>query len=149
MKQIIIAGIFGVAMLLAGCSSKNLNTQEATQNTIYQTLQSKQEWKIHSFKLNNTTEVLTFEKEYPFFIGFKEKGVFGTFGCNNFFGSYDLNNDNLKISNAGMTRKMCEPRIMELESKLTENVLKNENRVEILNDGKILIFRNDFYLLMQ
>ena len=58
MKQIIIAGIFGVAMLLAGCSSKNLNTQEATQNTIYQTLQSKQEWKIHSFKLNNTTEVL-------------------------------------------------------------------------------------------
>lgn len=149
MKQIILGAILGIAMLLAGCSSKNPNTKEMAQDSIHQALQSKQEWKIHSFKLNNATEILTFEKEYPFFIGFKEKEVFGTFGCNNFFGNYDLTNDKLKISNTGMTRKMCEPRIMELESKLTENALNNENRVEVLNDGKILIFRNDFYLLIQ
>ena len=116
---------------------------------IKKTLESKKEWKIHSFKLKGSTEVLAFEKEYQFVINFKPQEVVGLLGCNNFFGSYTIKGDKLKISNAGMTRKMCERRIMELESKLTQSFLNSENRVEILDDGKILIFSDEFYLLIQ
>lgn len=149
MRRVILAGILGIAMLFVGCSSKSPEAKEVAQDTIQKALESKKEWKIHSFKLKGSTEVLAFEKEYSFNIGFKGKEVFGVLGCNNFFGSYGVEGDKLKISNAGMTRKMCEPRIMELESKLTQSFLNSENRVEVLEDGKILIFSEEFYLLIQ
>ena len=38
---------------------------------------------------------------------------------------------------------------MEIESDLTQNLLNSTNRLEILEDGKILVFSEKFYLLIQ
>lgn len=43
--------------------------------------------------------------------------IFGNAGCNNYTGSYKIENNQLKISPLAMTFKMCPPAIMDQESK--------------------------------
>lgn len=149
MKKIVI-GILGFVMFFVGCADKNTDIQSSTtKENIEKVLLSKEKWKIHSYKINGATKVLAFDKENEFFIGFKDEQVFGVAGCNNFFGAYEIKGNEIKFVNVGMTRKMCEPKMMEIESDLTQNLLNNTNRFEILEDGKILVFSEKFYLLIQ
>ena len=73
-------------------------------------------------------------------------------GSNNFFGGYSIKNGILTIGNAGMTRKMCDPKTMENEAVLTENFLNAETKILTLKDneevGKIFLLGKDFYLVL-
>lgn len=44
-----------------------------------------------------------------------EDKISGNAGCNNYFGSYELYPNGIKISNIGSTRKMCSEDVMEQE----------------------------------
>jgi len=50
---------------------------------------------------------------------FRAKNTFGgSSGCNNFFGSYEIQDLSLSFSHVGATRKMCDPKSMRIESLL-------------------------------
>jgi heat shock protein HslJ len=72
-----------------------------------------------------------------------EDKISGNAGCNNYFGSYELYPNGIKISNIGSTRKMCSEDVMEQEMtyldilqkansiKFTDNKLEIDSKAEI------------------
>lgn len=73
------------------------------------------------------------------------KRVSGFSGCNNFFGSYEINNDNITFSNLGSTKKFCQE-----DANVTEQnylkVLENTTNFKI-EDNIITLLNNETVLL--
>ena len=64
------------------------------------------------------------------FVRFESDGkLVGAGGCNNFFGSYELEDDTIELSPLGMTRKMCSEPVMDAELALV-NVLQKARSVQ-------------------
>lgn len=74
------------------------------------------------------------------FIEFKGKELNGNAGCNNFFGSYQLEGNQLTISGAGMTRMMCAPESMAIEDALSK-LFTESSSVQL--QGNTLILQKD------
>ena len=115
-------------------------------------LESVNEWKISAYNYKHITTPLKSEEGSSYHIRFSKGAVNGSLGCNNFFGGYSIKNGILTIGNAGMTRKMCDPKTMENEAVLTENFLNAETKILTLKDneevGKIFLLGKDFYLVL-
>lgn len=74
------------------------------------------------------------------------KTVSGFTGCNNFFGSFSLENNNLSFSKMGSTRKMCfgdankiEAKTLELLSKI--NTFSFKDNVLILKENENILIK--------
>ncbi len=113
------------------------------------------EWNLKAFCLNHTTYPLKSDENHNYVLRFEKGAITGSFGCNNFFGSYTIEKGSLKINNAGMTRKLCMEREMLYESKLTENFLNATTKILLLKDtrdskktGKVFFLNRDFYLVL-
>ncbi|TLE17217.1 META domain-containing protein [Helicobacter apodemus] len=145
MKKISFLVSLSIFLFLSACATKNASYKDEYFQKI---LTSKKQWKIENYTSNQLTTILSYEKEQEFIIGFKGEQVFGKFGCNNFFGSYTIEGNKITIGNAGVTRKMCENDIMEIEAEMINGFLNTSS--EITLKGKKINFSNaSFSLEMQ
>lgn len=137
----------------ASCYDADTKTAKNCDDTDYnKILESVNEWKMSAYNYKHITTPLKSEEGSSYHIRFSKGAVNGSLGCNNFFGGYSIKNGILTIGNAGMTRKMCDPKTMENEAVLTENFLNAETKILILKDneevGKIFLLGKDFYLVL-
>ena len=137
----------------ASCYDADTKTAKNCDDTDYnKILESVNEWKISAYNYKHITTPLKSEEGSSYHIRFSKGAVNGSLGCNNFFGGYSIKNGILTIGNAGMTRKMCDPKTMENEAVLTENFLNAETKILTLKDneevGKIFLLGKDFYLVL-
>lgn len=101
-------------------------------------------WKLTEFN----KQIINSDSEQPF-ISFNDGEITGFLGCNNFFGSYELNNNTIKINPVGRTLKMCAN--ITLEDRLNESFqfmkyYKIESNILKIYDNKhneIAIFKRD------
>ncbi|WP_104721501.1 META domain-containing protein [Helicobacter mesocricetorum] len=142
MKKISFILSLSVFLCFSACATKNTHYENGS---IQKLLTSKKQWKIENYTSNQLTTILSYEKDQEFIIGFKEREVFGKFGCNNFFGSYSIEGNEITINNAGVTRKMCENDIMQIESEMINGFLNKTN--EITFKGKKINFSNASFSL--
>ena len=63
----------------------------------------------------------------------------GSSGCNNFFGSYERGDSAMSLLNVGVTRKMCDPKSMQIESLL----------LTLFRDGKLPYTLQDDELILE
>ena len=97
-------------------------------------LSSKSEWKIQQYTINQKTTTLNNQNE-TFILGFKENQIFGIFGCNNFFGTYSLNNHTLLAGEVGITKKMCEESILAIESLMIQEFFGKPLQITTTKNG--------------
>lgn len=168
-----IGGIFFIifALFLSGCGGAKYNitpntpleqpcfnnSTKTAKNcevvSIGELLESKKRWRIVAYSKNHSVVNLEDSLETPFFISFTKGQINGSFGCNGFFGQYFINKDSISVKNAGMTRKMCDLKTMDIEAILTKEFLNsNSLKVSVINNakgvGKIFFINNDFYLVL-
>lgn len=62
----------------------------------------------------------------PVSLTFSEDRVYGNAGCNHWFASYQLDNQKIRFSEVGSTRKMCAEHIMKQEQHFLELLSKIE-----------------------
>lgn len=106
--------VSGLSLVLISCSStKGLEVSKVSQDL------ENTKWELVSL---NQKEIKKLDKIAS--INFeKESKVFGTLGCNNFFGTYKVNSTNLEIGQVGSTMMMCLDMSVENEySKVLQNV---------------------------
>jgi len=116
-----------LALSFIACSSTSIQKEEINKPNA--TLENTY-WKAISFY---DTDVKTVAKEAH--IKFNEKGsINGNLGCNNFFGTYKIENDTISFSKVGSTRMMCQDMSTEDSfSKVFQDAKKYEIKGETLN----------------
>lgn len=97
-------------------------------------------WTLVSFETSK--EVLVAATEQPATLIFLEKGeqgnrISGSGGCNRYFGSYTVTNNQITFSPLGSTRMMCGPNRMAQENHFLQ-ALSTAERFE-RNDSELLI----------
>ena len=103
MKALLALATLGVA--LVGCAGKPLQLE--TERTY------KVEW-IGERPLIDSSHLT---------IVLGEDGrAYGNAGCNHWFASYQLDGDRLSFTQAGSTRKMCAPALMEQETRFLQSL---------------------------
>jgi len=116
-----------LALSFIACNSTTIQKEE-----IYKPNASLQNtyWKAISIY---DIDVKTQKKEAH--IKFDKKGsINGNLGCNNFFGSFKIENDNITFSKVGSTRMMCQYMSTENSfSKIFQNAKKYKITGETLN----------------
>ena len=101
-------------------------------------------WTLVSFEINK--EVIPVATEAPTTLTFSEKGeqgnrIGGSGGCNRYFGSYTVTNDQITFGPLGSTRMMCDPTRMAQEDRFF-HALSTAERFEG-NDSELLITYSD------
>ncbi len=99
-------------------------------------------WTLVSFEMDK--EVIRAMTEGPATLTFAAKGeqvsrISGSGGCNRYFGSYTLTNDQINISPLGSTRMACEPAHMEQEDRFFQ-ALSAAERYEMSNGELLIIY---------
>jgi len=92
------------------------------------------QWKVITMKdidVLDKNPMITFDSQ--------EKRISGFSGCNNFFGDFDPDSNELSLSKMGMTRKMCPD--MKLENTFINN-LRDSQTFNIEND-RLLFYDKD------
>lgn len=140
---LLITSLF--ALFFVACSSANI--QKDTKNQKPNASLESTYWKAISLY---DTEVKTIRKEA--YIKFDKNGsINGVLGCNNFFGSFKINEDNITFSKIGSTRMMCQDMQTEANfSKVLQNTKKYKIKGETLNffddkDKKISTFKAVYF----
>lgn len=173
MQEIFKWSLFGmvmsaVAFVSVGCSSNSVTPNDPKLVPCYHQetktaknceevdfvrfLESKEEWKIHSYHFKGKTIILAKNVENPPILRFSKNQINGTFGCNQFFGGYLIQEQSLHLDNIGMTRKMCEPNTMTHEDILVQNFLNASTKILVVEESKgmskIFFIGKDFYLVL-
>lgn len=146
MKKTILA-LCAFGAIFVGCNEK-----KDSQN-ITELLKSKETWNIISLenKEKGKEKIVNFgdDKGSEYNLGFKEEGFFGNFGCNSVFGSYKIENETLEFSNAGATKKMCPPEIMENEDALMKGILSNKIKIIVNKDSSISLQAENISVILK
>ena len=128
MKNILFIIIISLLIsILISCSS----SKEKASATI-----TDKNWMLK--ELNGTPVPVTGTKQPFIILHKKESRVNGNAGCNNFFGSYQINGVQITISNVGATKMACQD--MELENNFFQ-LLQSPLTFSI--NGDELIFKNN------
>lgn len=135
------------------CYNQETNTAKNCEIMDYKGfLESKEEWKIHSYHFKGNTIILEKQVENPPTLRFHNQEINGTLGCNQFFGSYLIEGNYLHLINIGMTRKMCEPKTMEHEDIMVRNFLNTPTKILVVEEtegmSKIFFIGKDFYMVL-
>jgi heat shock protein HslJ len=77
----------------------------------------------------------------PVTLTFSEGRIGGNAGCNQYFASYSVKGDSLRLGPAGATKKLCPEPIMAQEDRFL--AFLGEVSTFRLRDGQLLIFRPD------
>lgn len=129
---------YGMAMLLF-ILLVSFNDSEAGQSVPAVTGIEDAKWQL--VELNNEpVSPLAGEKRPHILLDSTQKKATGFAGCNNFFGSYEIDEDALKFGPVGSTRMACPDLQLNLETAFF-NALDQTNRWEIKND--VLFFLDD------
>lgn len=129
---------YGMAMLLF-ILLVSFNDSEAGQSMPAVTGIEDAKWQL--VELNNEpVSPLAGEKRPHILLDSTQKKATGFAGCNNFFGSYEIDEDALKFGPVGSTRMACPDLQLNLETAFF-NALDQTNRWEIKND--VLFFLDD------
>lgn len=129
---------YGMAMLLF-ILLVSFNDSEAGQSMPAVTGIEDAKWQL--VELNNEpVSPLAGEKRPHILLDSSQKKATGFAGCNNFFGSYEIDEDALKFGPVGSTRMACPDLQLNLETAFF-NALDQTNRWEIKND--VLFFLDD------
>lgn len=105
---------------------------------------TKDTWKLTEFN----KQTIDSDSEQPF-ISFDNGKITGFLGCNNFFGSYELNNNTIKINPVARTLKMCAN--ITLEDRLNKSfqfmsyykIELNILKIYDNNHNEIAVFKRD------
>ncbi|EDP6893312.1 META domain-containing protein [Campylobacter sp. LMG 7929] len=129
MKKIITLSIASLAVF-SGCSVANLSTDD---------LQNK-EFTISSYEANGKSYELPQNTKTSISFDNKDKRLFGTAGCNRFFGNYKDQGNSIKIEdNLASTKMLCDQESMKFE----DNFLRYFNgEFKIINDDEGIILEN-------
>lgn len=135
------------------CYNEETKTAKNCEDIDYKKLlESKKEWKIISYHFKGKTIALKQSAESHFVLQFKDNQINGSLGCNRFFGDYWIEGNMLKLGNAGMTRKMCEPEVMTHEDIMVQNFLNVSTKIVVVEEtkgmSKIFFIGKDFYLVL-
>lgn len=135
------------------CYNGSTNTARNCEDTDYnKVLESQQEWRISAYSYKHFVTPLRSNMEQRYYVRFEKGMLNGSFGCNNFFGAYTLNDGILRVQNAGMTRKMCDEKAMKDEAMMAEHFLNAATKILLLKEekkmGKIFFLGKDFYLVL-
>ena len=100
-------------------------------------------WILESIKSELVPEAVSLTIE------FTENQITGLSGCNQYFGSYSIENENISIGEISSTRKYCGRRLYELEVEYFSG-LREANFYKI-EDEKLIVFKEKDcpYLLFQ
>ena len=147
MKKILLS-LCACGVIFMGCNGES----EAKMNP-WDMLKSKESWNIISLKggKDGMQKSVLFgdNADSKYNIAFKESEFSGTFGCNGVFGSYKVTGDILEFSNAGATKKMCPPEVMENEEKLLQGILNQKTKVIINKDSTISLSAENFEVILK
>ena len=152
MKNIVVSLAVVGAVMFSGCSLKSdLKQDEASVNNVGQynfdeILKQKEKWKIDTYKVGDKTTFLNYKNSEDFSLSFKEGKVVGKAGCNHFFAEYKIEGNKFEVSHAGMTRMMCEEKLVQIENEIVGNLTNNTSVIEKLNDGGISFKNEKLYL---
>ncbi|EAI5465340.1 META domain-containing protein [Campylobacter lari] len=129
MKKIITLSIASLAVF-SGCSVANLSVDD---------LQNK-EFTISSYEANGKSYKLPQNIKTSISFDNKDKRIFGTAGCNRFFGNYKDQGSSIKIEdNLASTKMLCDQESMKFE----DNFLRYFNgEFKIINDDEGIILEN-------
>lgn len=141
-----IVGIFGGCAVknsvipneleFAQCFNEETNTAKNCQEIDFKkVLESKKEWKIISYHYKGDTRT-SVQGENPLILRFSNSKIDGTFGCNQFFGNYLIKENYLTLNHIGMTRKMCEPRVMIQEDIMVQHFLNAPTKILVIEEVK-------------
>lgn len=97
-------------------------------------------WTLHAL-MDSGNKININVGEKPVFVEFRNQEFNGNAGCNNFFGSYQLEGNQLKTNGAGMTRMMCAPESMAIEDALSKLFTESGSSMQL--DGNTLILQKD------
>ncbi|WP_257404371.1 META domain-containing protein [Campylobacter lari] len=129
MKKIITLSIASLAVF-SGCSVANLSVDD---------LQNK-EFTISFYEANGKSYELPQNTKTSISFDNKDKRLFGTAGCNRFFGNYKDQGSSIKIEdNLASTKMLCDQESMKFE----DNFLRYFNgEFKIINDDEGIILEN-------
>ncbi|MCV3381789.1 META domain-containing protein [Campylobacter sp. IFREMER_LSEM_CL2127] len=129
MKKIITLSIASLAVF-SGCSVATLSVDD---------LQNK-EFTISSYEANGKSYELPQNTKTSISFDNKDKRLFGTAGCNRFFGNYKDQGNSIKIEdNLASTKMLCDQESMKFE----DNFLRYFNgEFKIINDDEGIILEN-------
>ncbi|HEC1762506.1 TPA: META domain-containing protein [Campylobacter lari] len=129
MKKIIALSMASLAVF-SGCSVTNLSVDD---------LQNK-EFTISSYEANGKSYELPQNTKTSISFDNKDKRLFGTAGCNRFFGNYKDQGNSIKIEdNLASTKMLCDQESMKFE----DNFLRYFNgEFKIISDDEGIILEN-------
>ncbi|MBD5165331.1 META domain-containing protein [Helicobacter sp.] len=135
------------------CYNQETNTAKNCETMNFkELLESKEEWKIHSYHFKGNTITLEKQVENSPILRFHNQEINGTLGCNQFFGGYLIEGNHFNPINIGMTRKMCEPKTMEHEDTMVRNFLNTPTKILVVEEvkgmSKIFFIGKDFYIVL-
>ncbi|EAH6261825.1 META domain-containing protein [Campylobacter lari] len=129
MKKIIALSMASLAVF-SGCSVANLSVDD---------LQNK-EFTISSYEANGKSYELPQNTKTSISFDNKDKRLFGTAGCNRFFGNYKDQGNSIKIEdNLASTKMLCDQESMKFE----DNFLRYFNgEFKIISDDEGIVLEN-------
>lgn len=153
MNKIILGFFVCCTFIFSACSfignPEANDVSEVNLNTKYEfdkILKQKEKWKIDTYKVGDKTTFLNYKSSDDFYLSFKDEQVVGKAGCNHFFASYKIDGNRIEISNAGMTRMMCDSKLVQIEDEIIRNFTNKMSVIERLDDGSISFSNDDLYL---
>lgn len=103
MKHLTPFLLLGASLLMAGCASDKI---KLAPNSTYVV-----EWIGERPLIDNSYLTITLDEDGR---------AFGTAGCNHWFSSYTMKDQQISFTQAGSTRMMCAPALMEQEQRFLE-----------------------------
>ena len=97
-------------------------------------------WKLLNMDGKDVSKLIS-KNENNITLSFNENGINGNSGINNYFGDYEIVNNNIKIGPLGSTRMAGPENLMKVEREFLE-LLGNSKKVK-LSDQKTLILTTD------
>ena len=97
-------------------------------------------WKLLNMDGKDVSKLIS-KNENNITLSFNENGINGNSGINNYFGDYEIVNNNIKIGPLGSTRMAGPENLMKVEREFLE-LLENSKKVK-LSDQKTLILTTD------
>ena len=133
----ILLSLFVLVMVTTSCkSSKERLTKGDT----------KVESLSGTYSISQIVEYNSVSRELSITLEESTNSVSGFAGCNNFFGTYSLDQNRLTFKNIATTKKFCEKEVNEIENQLI-TVLNSINTFS-LNEDVLSFFEDDTVLLI-
>jgi heat shock protein HslJ len=103
MKHLSTVFLLGTSLVLAGCASDKVKLEPNRTYVV--------EWIGERPLIDNSYVTITLDDDGR---------AFGTGGCNHWFASYTLKDQQVSFGQAGSTRMMCAPALMEQEQRFLD-----------------------------